>query len=155
MIVTTSLIATKLTHQRRPERAHLLEHVDSSTAPQVSDIYTIRHEPTRPDELAIGIDRRQPAHGRKFHDPCPVRRRERIPQRDKPVGTFRFDGRERRLDIIGAAQLQQLECYAQLLRRDLHILQPLYVRSEACPADDSNPGESRERLLEKSQLFSA
>src|SRR5438132_12695490 len=113
MIVTTSLIATKLTHQRRPERAHLLEHVDSSTAPQVSDIYTVRHEPTRPDELASGIDRRQPAHGRKFHDPWPVRRRERIPERDKPVDTFRFDGREARLDIRAARQLPQLAWYAQ------------------------------------------
>src|SRR5207237_330996 len=63
MIVTTSLIATKLTHQRRPERAHLLER-KKIQAP-------LAHGGVHHDELAPRID----------VDPLPVR----APEHEHPA----------------------------------------------------------------------
>src|SRR5437016_13837819 len=63
MIVTTSLIATKLTHQRRPERAHLLER-KKIQAP-------LAHGGGHHDELAPRID----------VDPLPLR----APEHEHPA----------------------------------------------------------------------
>ena len=63
MIVTTSLIATKLTRQRRPERAHLLERKKIQAR--------LAHGGVHHDELAPRID----------VDPLPVR----APEHEHPA----------------------------------------------------------------------